>query len=339
MVHEHEYPFPFPLKTGVYDTSPKMARLYTNDGHLSDGMPEFVFDRNYEHYIASKLQNLSNNPERYRVLSPIKSHEHAQVAQETIRLFATKCPLACRITDGTAYFLETGLGIHVATGEILAATHAHERARRIQNFLQNIPMPLRLFDALALHIQEDFAITVREQQCAFPQDFLELAHISFPSHWDPRQKVGRNFGDIHRPVANNERLIKAHQTLINSMVERGPFTRFVWGIAFSDDLDRHPEHVHELCEEKPKTMEQLVERTFLRVERQVTHPMASINRSFFTIRVFIKPVRLVAHNLEHRSLLRDALMSMNDEAIAYKGLSDHHEKLVWWLTNFDDYSF
>lgn len=323
--------FPFPLTKGIYDTSPKMARLYLPNGAISDGMPEFVRDSAFEHYIERKLHNLSQNQERYRTFVDDKN-EFSHIARRLIALFAQKCPKACSIRDETAYFLLSSIAINLTTGALFyQSQELPEQTEEIIKFLASVDMPIRLFDTLALHVQEDFAITARNPAIAPPNDYLEFAHICFPSHWDPRKKIGKHFGAIHQPVANNAQLLKAHLTLINSMIERGPFTRFVWGIAFSSDLDRHPEYIKE-CNEPPcSSQNEMIERAYLRVERQVTYPCPDLNRSFFTIRVFLKPLREVARNQEHRQLLRDALISMNDEALSYKGLTAYRDDLVSWL--------
>lgn len=322
-------PFPFPLTVGVYDTSPKMSRLYTNNGHTCDGLSEFVYDSQRDKYLSLKLHALINKPDRYRVYVESDAQKYGQIAHDILSLFVEKCPAECTLNDRTIHFLRSDLKMELATGKLHPLPKkASDAARNIYRYLETIAMPIKLFDAFALHVQEDFAITARDLSRPFPNDYLELAHICFPSHWDPRQKIGKNFGDIHRPVANNERLLKAHHTLISSMFERGPFTRFVWGIAFSDDLDRHPEHIRESNEVTPQPKDDLLDRAFFRVERQVTYPLPALSRSFFTIRVFVKSLRVVAKNSEHCSLLREALLSMNDEALRYKGLSSLRDPLV-----------
>lgn len=322
--------FPFPLTKGIYDTSPKMAKLYAPTGETTDGMPEFVFDSAFEQYVQQKLKNLPHPSGRYRVCVN-DDRAFVSVAQTIISLFSKKAPGECTINEQIVTFTRTGIVVDLCTGAVTKGVgYHHALSDAIVDHLTNCPMPIRLFDALALHIQEDFAITARHRSKPVPNDFLELAHICFPSHWDPRKKIGKSFHEIHQPVANNEKLLKAHITLVNSMMERGPFTRFVWGLAHSDDLDRHPEHIHEQPQ-ATQTSTPIGDGYFLRVERQVTYPLLELGRSLFTIRVFIKPLRAVAENPHHRQLLRDALISMNDEALAYKGLSHHRDELVSWL--------
>lgn len=326
--------FPFPLTEGIYDTSPKMARLYKRDGSgITDGFPEFIFDSTRKKYWAKKLNNLVEKSERYRVYAESFLEKHGDISCALLSLFARLCPKECSFSDDVAFFLTTQIAVHCTTGEIsFNAVDASEQAIKTFHYLTKVPLKLRALDALALHIEEDFALTARNKALPLPNDYLEFAHICFPSHWDPRDKIGKNFSQIHRPVANNAQLIKAHETLVNSMFERGPFTRFVWGVAFSDDLDRHPQHIKEQNESLPKTLEEIIERAFLRVERQVTHPLVDIGRSFFTIRVFIKPIKEIRSNPKQKKLLHDALLSMNDDALRYKGLVNLRDPLCAWLS-------
>ena len=46
---------------------------------------------------------------------------------------------------------------------------------------------------------------------------------------------GRDFAQIHEPVANNEAILKGHANLVRAMCFMGPFVRYAWG------LHRHAE--------------------------------------------------------------------------------------------------
>jgi hypothetical protein len=330
---DHEI-FVFPLQ-GVYDTSPKMVRLYTDSENrlTSDGLKEFVYDKERHRYLEKKLHNLIHNPCRYRANLPSVLSDYFIVSQEIYKIFAAKCPEECSLDGHRVQFFNSGVSLDLKDGSINVVKKPPPACTdAIVAYLHQSPMPMRIFDAFALHIQEDFAVSARDTTKPFPNDYLELAHIMFPSHWDPRQKIGKNFREIHQPVANNARLLKAHQALVGAMFERGPFSRFVWGIAFSSDLDRHPDYINENNEVAPYERKSVIDQAYLRIERQVTYPLLNINRSLFTIRIFMKPIAILAQNPEHRLLLKNSLISMNEEALEYKGLLHQRDHLVSFLS-------
>ena len=46
---------------------------------------------------------------------------------------------------------------------------------------------------------------------------MELASVCFPSGWIPMNKLGKNLSSIHKPVADNDQLIKSSKKLSEYM--------------------------------------------------------------------------------------------------------------------------
>lgn len=180
-------------------------------------------------------------------------------------------------------------------------------------------------DALALVMQEDFVIVQNSLEAR-----AELIHVCFPSRWDPREKIGQGFAEVHVPVADSAALVKASQNVAKAMVTRGPFVRFVWALTADPSLDQHPEHPR-LNPEDQLSPDEVASRTFMRVERQTTFPMPDLERALFTIRVYMQPLTEAANTPESRAHLAASLRSMKPEVIVYKGFQRLYDPVLTWL--------
>lgn len=172
---------------------------------------------------------------------------------------------------------------------------------------------------IALDVQEDLVVMRLEGERFFP----EFMQVCFPTGWDPAQKYAADLRKIHEPVAMGERLQKSSHSLANAMVHKGPFVRYVWTLAASNQLSQHPiEKIHPSLggSLEASARGQVQQPIYLRVERQVTVPLAAWSRSLFLIRVFVAPVDQVANTPERRAALLASLKSMPPEVIAYKGI-------------------
>ena len=55
-------------------------------------------------------------------------------------------------------------------------------------------------------------------------------HVSFPSVWEPKEKIGLSFAQIHQPVPGMENFLKNEDKYVQMMVEATtPIIRYVWG--------------------------------------------------------------------------------------------------------------
>ena len=154
-----------------------------------------------------------------------------------------------------------------------------------------------------LKFQEDFIVWAPDMK---GQLSIQMASVCFPSGWDPVSKVNKSFAGIHEPVADNEMIMKAADSIATMITQKGPFVRSVWTIANSPGLNRHP------SVKKPWTNEKLDDMWY-RAERQVTVPLG--DAAIFFIRTYTVPFLSV--DVER---IRKSIYSMTNDTLDYKDL-------------------
>ncbi len=164
------------------------------------------------------------------------------------------------------------------------------------------------YAAIAAEAQEDLTVLHRDST---GHDAAIAVYVAFPSGWRPERILGATFAEIHRPVPSFSDDDAQARALTTSMIDRGPYVRFVWTLAADDELDHHPE-------EGTGTAWGDSERGWLRVERQVTVPFPTVGTSLFLIRTYLYPFEALL--AEQRAILHRALASMPPEIARYKGL-------------------
>lgn len=159
---------------------------------------------------------------------------------------------------------------------------------------------------LAPELAEDFAVLTRADRAV-------LVHVCFPSGWRPDAVLGQSFAGIHQHVPAFRAVADKAPSLVEAMLKRGPYVRFVWTITADDELDHHPEQGRRApwTEHTP--------RGFLRVERQTTVPLADGAASLFLIRTYL--YGFDALSAAERATLASALEQMPQEIAAYKRLT------------------
>jgi hypothetical protein len=163
-------------------------------------------------------------------------------------------------------------------------------------------------DALARALQEDLCV-----MCGGPDraGSAALIDVRFPSGWRPERLRDASFRDIHAPVPGFAKTDDVAASMVRSMVERGPFVRFVWTLTPDDRLDRHPDA-------PGRSDWSATDHAFLRVERQVTLPLRAADASLFLIRVYHYP--LLELTPAQQLIVLEAMARMPREIRAYKGL-------------------
>lgn len=138
-------------------------------------------------------------------------------------------------------------------------------------------------------------------------------HVCFPGGWRPERLLGKSFLQIHAPIPDFDVVARRAASLTESMVERGPYVRFVWTVSADAELDHHPEQGRRDAW-SPDTP-----GGFLRVERQVTVPLPSARAAVFIIRTYLYAFHELSH--DQRLILASALELMPREIQRYKGLA------------------
>ena len=180
------------------------------------------------------------------------------------------------------------------------ADHDQIICEKIQSILsQEYPskqISFNNFHDLGFVIQEDLAVFHRSNK-------LIALHVSFPSVWVPKEKIGLSFAAIHRPVPGMESFLKNEQKYVSMMVEATtPIVRYVWGEHYG----------YLLCEEEPLTSSTKVMHT----ERQTFVGIPEADLGLFFIR---KKVMLYSDTTdEFKRWYQGQLQSMNSAQKAYK---------------------
>jgi hypothetical protein len=202
--------------------------------------------------------------------------------------------------------------------------------RGIANWLRTRQGVSRLLDAVALTVQEDIVVM---RSLPDGSDVCEALQVCFPSGWDPREKIGKSFASIHRPVADSDRLVSSAPNVIRAMVNKGPYVRFNFGLSFSPLLDTHPavNYDRRLFTKNDDFMTMLPLMN-LRMERQTTYGFTDLQRALFSIRIYVNPL---TERIERDPSLRPRIANLLRTAIPsvreYKGYALYADALIEWL--------
>jgi hypothetical protein len=163
--------------------------------------------------------------------------------------------------------------------------------------------------ALGRELVEDFAVLRRDEAGA---DRVLWLHACFPSGWRPEHVIGHSFAQIHARIPAFDAIARKAPSLVEALVTRGPYVRFVWTITADDELDHHPEQGRRL------PWSATTARGFLRVERQTTIPLPIEAGCVFLIRTYL--YEFAELSSEKRQILARALEQMPPELVRYKSL-------------------
>lgn len=140
-------------------------------------------------------------------------------------------------------------------------------------------------------------------------DYLMAAHVCFPGGWNPWHTLGKSFDKIHGVVPGMD--LRASRKQVELMVSKGPFERFVWGVIYDNELNRHSDRT-DLRKFRSKT-------PFfkIRIERQVTVPFPEHSCCLFVLRHYFVEMADVDKNSLHTTL-----MTMTKAQREYKGITN-----------------
>jgi len=172
--------------------------------------------------------------------------------------------------------------------------------------------------AAALAVSEDICVMQRTQ--GFWQ--LTAAAVCFPSHWRPRDKLGRGLDAIHDPVPGYERIAAATDQAFDRIADNGGiWERFNWTLV-ADDVLCH------LGPGEPPGQPIRAEDLWLRVERQVLSAVAE-DLVVFLIRTFLTP--LPALTQSERTALAESLSGVSDELAKYRSWVGYRDAVISWV--------
>lgn len=313
----------FPFRKGRYEVSPGLLGLGADFGNGPADRLLFQLDTDFPRYREAKLRARAERLDKYYGISGHSPAVASAVAGLILTRLCAEHPEQFRLED------RNGGGRRLCcllTGERLEFD-GDLRLVRAESPHPLGPPYASALDALACQVQDDLAVmsTEGERNC------VSAVHVCSPSGWVPTEKLGLDYRALHAPVPGMAALNPVAEKLVEAMVHRGPYVRFVWGIYPSDRLNRHPEPPPGVsAAEWRGTYDWSAPSPFVvRVERQCLWPLAAVGASLFLIRLsFLAAAALGA---EHRAQLHAALLSMSPESREYKGLSNSFEPLIAWL--------
>ena len=177
---------------------------------------------------------------------------------------------------------------------------------------------------LELCIGEDFALV---DACSASVPWMR---VCVPSHWAPEDKIGLPLAAIHAPVADSATLIRASQALAQLVCDGHYWQRHVWTISPSPRHDQHPRRSARVPWPDAEGWA-LAQQCWWRVERQTFLPVPGQACSVFAIRVQLLPLVQAVADADDAARLHDALASMSDDVLHYKGLAHARAPLLRWL--------
>jgi hypothetical protein len=161
---------------------------------------------------------------------------------------------------------------------------------------------------------KDFALMFEEDVAIMHRGILSAICFCFPSSWVPAERIGLTLSDIHKPVADGDKLVQSSYKLSSTMADtaKGSFTRQVWTITQTEGLSNHPVY-------KSSNVPTSINDLFLRVETQTTAAIGDNQTSLFFVKIDVVPLVEVWHLLGNQ--LKMSVNSMSDSVLQYKNLT------------------
>ena len=153
----------------------------------------------------------------------------------------------------------------------------------------------------------DLALMLEEDVAVMHKGKLAAICFCFPSGFIPSERIGMLLGDIHKPVADGDLLVKASPGIARVMTEQPSFRRYVWTVTNNPNLSNHPSTKIDLV---PTTMDDL----YFRWETQTTARIDN-DTSLFFVKVDVVPLKSVWDKR-----IMDSINSMSDAVLTYKNL-------------------
>ena len=204
----------------------------------------------------------------------------------------------------------------------------------IGTLLRQLPAAWRRTALLSLAFEEDFAIVVAATGS------LPWLAVALPSMWAPEHKIGRSFAEVHAPVADNRLIVGAAPQLVKLVTRGERWERFVWTLTAHPRLHGHPDRVDParwapVLDDDALDDDALAAQTWWRTERQTFIPVPGMDagtaQAVFTIQVRVTPLTRAFSSPAQAAQVQQALASMSDAVLAYRGLRTARPALLRWL--------
>jgi len=321
----------FPLEKGIYEVAPGLRALGFDFGNDKLDKNVFQLDSDFQKYRENKILCRNERLSKYYCVADFSQEKRKVLSQFLLSQFIKEYPeyfylelhpintiLHCKLTDEVLIF----------NSEFILIETIYSK----KNVLSKFEPYLDAFDALCSQVQEDIAILSRKNKL----DWLSALHLCAPSHWAAEDKIGKNFISVHAPVPHIEKLNSISPGIIEAMINKGPYVRFVWSFVTDKRLNHHPiaPAGHDSVKWKGRSFQlDNNEAPFhLRIERQVIYSFPPIESSLFGIRVSFISGNEIRENQKKRELLKSSLLSMSEASKVYKGVHHCFDELIQWLS-------
>jgi len=319
--------FYFPIERPLYEVSAGLKPFGFDFGNSDLDQKIFQIDHNFQSYRQNKIECRHENLNKYFTHLNLPP-DHAQtLAQFIIARLTLDYPeifeLQQKQNEVTLKCLHTHDQIIFNTEYTLIHFISVEKIN---------PSPLHLLDALALQIPEDFALL-----CLRPDgsNDLSLLHLCSASHWAAKDKIGKPFIEVHKPIPHIEKINKTSENIIQAMIHKGPFVRFAWSFVTDTRLNHNPippPGIDPIVWKGRSFNKDFEIPFYIRIERQVIYGFPKLNTSFFGIGITFVDALTIKKNETMKNNLIGALLSMSSDSQKYKGIDHCFNDLIEWLS-------
>lgn len=315
----------FPIEKGEYVVAPGLRPLGFDFGNGDFDQKVFHLSSKFQNYRKNKLECRAERLSKYFCMQDLSNERISVLAQFLIEQFTKEYPEVFSFKERVLECAHTGDRIIVDENYSLIGFYSTEAI---------IPRVEHVLDALALQVEEDIALVCRFLGKEKTQDHLGMLHLCSPSHWAAEDKIGMNFFDIHVPIPGIEKINRVADRLVETMVHKGPYVRFIWSFVTDQRLNHHPTPppgIDPVAWKGRSFNNEAAIPFYFRIERQVTWGFPHVEASLFTIGVTFMSGAHVKANPYQRDQLISALKSMSPESRVYKGVAGCFDELIAWL--------
>lgn len=185
--------------------------------------------------------------------------------------------------------------------------------------------PVDALKQLATWTQEDWAILQGETA---PR--LVGGAILFPSRWNLPDKLGLDPLGVHKPVPHFNTIAGPTERTLARIRDGYPLWRVNWTI--HDSADLHVPFPHE--SDPDLTEGNILEKTYVRTERQTLRRLPKSNAVVFSIRTYLYKISDLVQDADRHGKLLGTLAGMPRDSANYKGMRDFYDMLVSALRNY-----
>lgn len=317
----------FPLAKGRYEVKPGLMRLGTDFGNGVADRQVFQIDDGFGKYRNCKLVARAERLSKYYQTHRLTPEVMGAVAELMVDRLVQEHPQYFEVKpSGGGQVFHSHL-----TQETLYLDQSWQ-LRQVEGS-STTPAYESILDALALQMQEDWAIVCCSSETSGETNWLGAIHLCFPNYWSAEEKIGRTFAVVHAPVAGMERINRRSEAIVHTLITQKPMVRFAWGLSTDTRLNHHPEPPVGIGVEawQGRRFDRDNARLYLRIERQVIWGLPQHKAALFTIRTYFRDCSDIKQHPTLRIQLCSAIESMTPESLIYKGLVESKSSILDWL--------